>query len=183
MSNLPWVGLAERTGLDEQTCRRIISGSLRLTSKSPDCKIAAEIKALGDEVGVRMSPSGRLCTCEDCTAANDRKGPYITKGSRVHAQWFKPQVNPPASLSGVQFKLSGQFVNVVGRCVHFRGDDPVNPKEIRMYIDPEGVLPEGVEKVVPHGCTHEGGHVQIREEWIKGIETEDGQTYGSLKKA
>lgn len=182
MDKHPSALLAERTGLDEQTCRRIVGGSLRLTSKSPDCKIAAEIKALGDEVGARMSPSGKLCTCPDCSAVVDgRTGPFMTKGTRVHATWFNPQLNPPASLSGMQFKLSGTMISIVGKCAHFRGDHPTDPKNIRIYLDIEGALPDSLKKVIPHGCTHEEGHVEIREEWVRGIETEDGQKFGSLK--
>lgn len=105
------------------------------------------------------------------------KAPYITKGTKIRAEWFIAQTNPPASLSGMQLKFGATSVAVLGRCVHFRGDDPVNPKEIRIYIDVEGELPKGVKKVIPHGCTHEGGHVEIREEWITGVEDEHGHTW------
>lgn len=105
------------------------------------------------------------------------QAPYITKGTRVQAEWFVAQTNPPACLAGMQMKLGATHVAVIGRCVHFRGDDPVNPKEVRIYIDVEGELPSAVQKVVPHGCTHEGGHVEIREEWIVGIEDEHGKTW------
>ena len=105
------------------------------------------------------------------------KAPYITKGTKVQAKWFAAKTDPPASLAGFQMKFEAAEVEVIGTCVHFRGDDPVAPKEIRIYIDvTEGTLPPQVKKVVPHGCTHEGGHVEIREEWIVGVE-QDGKTY------
>ena len=103
------------------------------------------------------------------------QAPYITKGTRVQARWFVPN-DPPSSLAGMQMKIGATEVHVIGTCVHFRGDDPVAPTEVRIYIDVEGELPAVVKKVVPHGCTHEGGHVEIREEWIVGIE-KDGKTY------
>lgn len=102
--------------------------------------------------------------------------PYITKGTRVQAKWLAAN-NPPSSLSGMQMKFGCTEVEVIGTCAHFRGDDPVNPKEVRIYIDVEGELPKAVKKVVPHGCTHAGGHVEIREEWIVGIEDEAGKTW------
>lgn len=102
--------------------------------------------------------------------------PYITKGTRVQAKWFVAQTDPPACLAGAMMKFGASEVEVIGTCVHFRGDDPVNPKVIRIYIDVDGDLPAAIKKVVPEGCTHPGGHVQIREEWILGIE-QDGKTY------
>jgi hypothetical protein len=102
--------------------------------------------------------------------------PYITKGTRIHARWFAAQTDPPASLAGFQMKVSATDVEVLGTCVHFRGDHPTNPTEVRIYIDVEGELPAVVKKIVPIGCKHQGGHVEIRQEWILGVE-QDGQTY------
>ena len=105
------------------------------------------------------------------------QAPYITKGMRIQARWIIAQIDSPASLAGFQMKFDATDVEVIGTCVHFRGDDPVAPKSVRIYIDVEGELPAAVKKVVPHGCTHEGGHVEIREDSIVGIETADGKTY------
>jgi len=102
--------------------------------------------------------------------------PYITKGTRIHAKWLVAQTNPPASLAGFQMKFGASEVEVIGTCVHFRGDHPTNPTEVRIYIDVEGDLPPAVKKVVPVGCTHPGGHVEIREAWILGVE-QDGKTF------
>lgn len=95
-------------------------------------------------------------------------GPFITKGARIRAQWLQAN-DPPSSLAGMQLKFGCTSVEVIGTCVHFRGDDPVNPKEVRIYIDVEGELPKGVKKVVPPGCTHDGGHVEIHPDWVKGV--------------
>ncbi len=101
----------------------------------------------------------------------------ITKGDRIHVEWFQAQEFGTWSLAGFQEKTTGQFVSVIGTCVHFRGDHPTNPTKIRIYIDvEEGTLPDSVELVKPYGCTHEKGHLEIREEWIKGIE-KDGKTF------
>lgn len=95
-------------------------------------------------------------------------GPYITKGTKVRAEWFVAN-DPPSSLAGNQLKFGVTKVEVVGVCAHFRGDQPVTPKEVRIYLDIEGELPSVVKKVTPYGCTHEGGHVEIRQEWIKSV--------------
>ena len=105
--------------------------------------------------------------------------PNITKGTRVHAKWLVAN-NPPSSLAGFQMKVGVTEAEVIGTCVHFRlSKEPVaeNDSPMRIYIDvAEGALPPAVKKVVPFGCTHEGGHVEIREEWIVGIE-QNGKTY------
>lgn len=103
------------------------------------------------------------------------KAPYITKGTKIRVSFYAAE---PASLAGMQMKVSAAKVDVVGTCVHFRGDHPTEPKETRIYIDvTQGALPEPVKLVKPYGCTHETGHLEVREEWIVGIE-KDGQVWG-----
>lgn len=105
------------------------------------------------------------------------KAPYITKGVKVHVEFFSSKELGTYSLSGFQPKVTGLFVSVAGPCVHFRGDHPTHPTQVKIFIDvTEGELPEGVELVKPFGCTHEKGHLEIREEWIKAIE-KDGVVY------
>lgn len=105
--------------------------------------------------------------------------PFITKGDKVHVEFFASQELGSFSLSGFQMKTTGSKVSVFGTCIHFRGNHPTHPTETRLYIDViEGELPEHVKLVKPHGCTHEKGHLEVREEWIKGVE-KDGKTWRS----
>lgn len=94
---------------------------------------------------------------------------YISKGNRVRARWLKVQAPGSYSLAGVQAKVAGSFVEVVGICRHFRADNPVMPHEVRIYLDIEGALPEDIERVQPPGCTCKQGHVEIRPEWIAEV--------------
>lgn len=80
----------------------------------------------------------------------------IVKGTRVRANFFQSKPLGTFSLAGVQMKTTGQFVEVVGTCRHFRGDDPVNPKKIRVYVEAEGEIPDHVPRGRPYGCTCEG---------------------------
>lgn len=87
----------------------------------------------------------------------------ITKGTRIRARWLVAH-DPPSGLAGAQTKVGCTQIDIVGTCVHIRGDRPEDPTEIRVYIDPEGDLPALV--VRPPGCTHADGHVEIRASWI-----------------
>lgn len=87
----------------------------------------------------------------------------VVKGDRVRASWF---VAKPVALAGMQMKLGADSVSVTGTIKHIRCDDPVNPKEIRIYIDPDGEW-KGT-RVEPFGCTCPGSaHVEILPEWIE----------------
>lgn len=99
-------------------------------------------------------------------------GPYLTKGTRVRASWFQSKALGTFSLAGMQMKTTGSFVEVVGVCRHFRGDDPVAPTEVRIYVEPEGEVPEGVTRTRPLGCECEGHDqlVEIRPEWVKEVD-------------
>ncbi len=90
----------------------------------------------------------------------------IVKGSRVRAEWFQAHA---VSLSGMQMKFGARQHVVTGVVRHLRGDDPVAPKEVRIYIDPEGDAPADLGKVRPYGCTCEGGHVELKLDWAKEI--------------
>lgn len=87
---------------------------------------------------------------------------FLTKGDRVRAVLLV--ANPHASLAGVQMKFDCHDVEVVGACRHFRGNDPVNPTEVLIYVEPEGDLPYYVPRVRPPGCTctDHGDLVQLR---------------------
>ena len=96
--------------------------------------------------------------------ATDRN---IVKGSRVSAEWYI--ADPKQSLAGQQPKIGAILVVVTGVCVHFRANHPTVPTEIRIYLDPDGTVPQGVKLVKPHGCTHEVGHIEVRPQWITKI--------------
>lgn len=87
----------------------------------------------------------------------------IVRGSRIRARWLVAHVS---SLAGAQAKVGCTQIDIVGTCVHIRGDRPEDPTEVRVYIDPEGDLPALVGRVRPPGCTHADGHVEIRTPWI-----------------
>lgn len=93
--------------------------------------------------------------------------PYIAKGTRVQARWFKAS-NPLACLAGMQMKFGVHEVAVTGICRHFRGDDPVNPKKVRIYIDPDPGTWTG-PTVRPVGCTCDHEHVEINPDHIVGV--------------
>jgi|LakMenEpi03Aug12_release.lakeMendotaPanAssembly.Ray.scaffolds.fasta_scaffold1907897_1 hypothetical protein len=82
--------------------------------------------------------------------------PFIVKGTRVRARWFQPKPLGSFSLAGCQLKTTGSFVEIVGTCRHFRGDDPVSPTKVRVYVEPEGDVAEYVARRRPHGCTCDG---------------------------
>ena len=91
----------------------------------------------------------------------------IVKGSRVRAKFFKTKPIGTYSIAGMQMKFIGDEVEIIGVVRHIRGDDPVAPKEVRVYIDRE----EGVELplVHPQGCLCEKGHAELKLDWIKAI--------------
>ncbi len=85
----------------------------------------------------------------------------LVKGDRVRARWFKAKV---VCLSGVQMKLGANVVEVVGTIRHLRGDRPVDPVHVMLYLDPEGEWSGPKEQA--HGCTCEGGHVAVKLEHV-----------------
>lgn len=94
--------------------------------------------------------------------------PYITKGTHILAQWFQSKPLGTFSLAGVQMKTTGSFVEISGTCRHFRGDDPTNPKEIRIYVEPGGDINPSIQRTRPFGCACPGHDnlVEIKPDWI-----------------
>lgn len=92
----------------------------------------------------------------------------LTKGVRVRASWLQAKPLGACSLAGAQVKTTGSFVELVGTCRHFRGDDPVSPTEIRIYLEPDGDAPDPVRFTRPFGCECPGHDrlVEIRPEWV-----------------
>lgn len=88
----------------------------------------------------------------------------LRKGDTIVATWVRVR---PVSLAGFQNKEEGEAITVRGTVRHLRGDDPISPNEIRLYVDPEG---ETKEKLVrPEGCTCETGHVEVNPKYVTQI--------------
>lgn len=81
----------------------------------------------------------------------------ITKGDHVVASWMRTRL---ACLAGVQMKLEGQQVIVSGIVRHVRGDDPVNPTTVAIFIDPDDPGCE-LPRVRPPRCTCPKPHVVV----------------------
>jgi len=97
--------------------------------------------------------------------------PYITKGTKVRARWFKAN-DPMSCLAGMQMKIGVTDVTVSGVCRHFRGDDPVNPTKVEVYIDPDPGTWTGPLVKPAGGCScpaDHPGHVLINPDHIVGV--------------
>lgn len=92
--------------------------------------------------------------------------PYITKGTHVHAHWFQVKPIGSVALTGVMMKTDGQFVDVVGVCAHFRGDDPVNPSKVIVYVTPDPDTWDGPMVRPDGGCSCSNLHVAINPDHI-----------------
>lgn len=84
----------------------------------------------------------------------------VNKGTRIRARWFKPQLNPPASLAGVQLKLSCSYVEVSGVVRHIRVDNQENPTDYQFFIDPDPEV-SGAPLVSLEGCSCGRGHIHV----------------------
>ena len=80
----------------------------------------------------------------------------IVKGSRVRVKFQKAYL---PCLAGAQMKVGLQIEDFTGVVRHFRGDDPVNPTVVEIFVDPE--TPCYQDRVQPYGCTCPGGHVRV----------------------
>lgn len=95
--------------------------------------------------------------------------PYITKGSRIVARWFgAPQA---VALAGVQMKLQVTEFVVTGTIRHFRGNDPVAPTKVDIYVEADDPVPQGVTRERPYGCTCPGHEnlVRIDADHVRGV--------------
>lgn len=91
----------------------------------------------------------------------------IVKGSRIQATWL--QGNPKAALAGMQPKMAATARQITGTVRHLRGDDPVNPSIIKLYVEPEGDT--DLPRTRPYGCECPGHDnlVEIDPNWITAI--------------
>lgn len=97
------------------------------------------------------------------------KPPYITKGSHVRAYWFQAQPIGTTALTGMMMKTTGMFRDVSGICRHFRGDDPVTPTKITVFVDPDPDTWDG-PWVRPPGCTCPHPHVAVNPDHIVAVD-------------
>lgn len=74
----------------------------------------------------------------------------IVKGTRVKARFLKAN-NPLSSLAGMQPKVGCQQVEIEGRVEHIRGDAPVNPTSIGLWIRTD----DGQEHIVDSKYVYE----------------------------
>jgi hypothetical protein len=91
---------------------------------------------------------------------------YVTKGSRIHAEWFGDA--KIVSLAGMGMKVEAGQIVVVGTVRHIRGDDPVAPKTIRFYVDPEHEWTGPTMR--PTGCTCDHEHVEVNPDHVKAVD-------------
>lgn len=75
---------------------------------------------------------------------------YLPKGARIRARWTRTYL---PCLAGAQMKMGVDFIEITGTVKHLRGDDPVNPKVVRLYVEVEGPVPDELVLTRPHGCT------------------------------
>lgn len=85
----------------------------------------------------------------------------LLKGDRVHARWFDTK---PIALAGVQMKMGADLREVSGVVRHIRTDNPLNPVNIRVYVDPDTTGEKGL--VRPPGCTCADPHVELKPDWL-----------------
>jgi hypothetical protein len=97
--------------------------------------------------------------------------PFITKGSRIRAEWAKAKTDPPASVAGMMLKFEVSRYAVVGVVRHVRGDDPVNPKVVRVYVDPDPGTWDGPTVVPDGGCSCGHPHVEVNPDHVTGMES------------
>lgn len=90
---------------------------------------------------------------------------FVHKGDKIIAWWLE---STNACLAGAQLKTGSKSHYVVGIVRHVRGNDPVNPTVVRLYVDvTEGALRPQIR---PSGCTCKVGHAEIRPENIVSID-------------
>lgn len=91
---------------------------------------------------------------------------FVTKGQRITADWFGDAKF--VALAGVMMKAQVTKFVVTGVIRHVRGDDPVNPKTVRFYVDPDGDWTGPT--VRPPGCTCDKAHVEVNPDHVTGVQ-------------
>lgn len=88
----------------------------------------------------------------------------IRKGDRIRAQWLATHL---CALAGAQMKFGAHGRELTGTVRHVRGDHPVNPTVVKLYVDPEGDF-DG-PKTTPYGCTCDHPHVEVDPSWVAEV--------------
>lgn len=73
---------------------------------------------------------------------------YLKKGDHVRARWFGD--GKAVALAGVQMKFQVSEKTVEGTVTHIRGDHPVNPTKVEIWVQPDSG----------------GDEVVIKPEWV-----------------
>lgn len=81
----------------------------------------------------------------------------VSKGNRIEARWLGDGKVVP--LAGMQLKLQVSERSVRGVVKHLRGDDPIAPSVIRLYVDPDESWTGPT--VRPAGCSCDHEHVEV----------------------
>lgn len=106
---------------------------------------------------------------------------YLPKGARIRARWTHTYL---PCLAGAQMKMGVDVVEITGTVRHLRGDDPVNPKVVRLYVEVEGRVPNGLVLTRPYGCTCDTHDdlVEVDPDHVVEILAEDKNKSGNAKK-
>jgi hypothetical protein len=96
----------------------------------------------------------------------------LRKGARIRARWTETEL---VSLAGMQMKAQLTEREVTGVVRHLRGDDPVAPTLVRLYVEPDS--PWSGRTVRPHGCQCESAHVEVDPRHVVGL-TSDAAALG-----
>lgn len=65
---------------------------------------------------------------------------WLPKGARIRARWLAAS-GGSWSPSGFQDKYAIETVEITGIVRHLRGDDPIAPTVVRLYVEPDGDVP------------------------------------------
>ena len=95
---------------------------------------------------------------------------YIVEGSRIRASWYEA-ASPPASLSGMMFKIGAKLLCVKGTVRHVRGDHPTAPTAVALFIDPDPDPRWTGPTTKPSGCTCDHAHVLVNLQHVDRVES------------
>ena len=91
-------------------------------------------------------------------------GLVVVKGQTIRAEWEDVR---PVALAGMQLKFQASHYVVEGYVAHVRGDDPVNPQVVRLFVTP--TLPTNAPRVRPAGCCCPEDHVMVEPRHVVAV--------------
>lgn len=80
----------------------------------------------------------------------------IQKGSRIHVSGFISKPLGTYSIAGAQLKFVGDMVDVRGTVAHVRGDDPIAPKQVGVWVNPDDGYEGATDPCEKCGVPHAG---------------------------